>query len=110
MIGVLLIFVAYFLFIEVKSLLIGEAVDEETEKMLRDIILRTEAVDKIIDLRTLYVGPMELFIAMKVIIGKDDDAVVITKTINEIEAEIRQEIPIANMIYIEPDLLRNDTK
>lgn len=105
-IGVLLVAVAVFLFHEVKSLLIGEAVDEVTEQKMRAIILAVEGVDHVVDLKTLYVGPMELFIAMKVTVGSDDSASVVTATIDEIEARLRQAFPIAKLIYVEPDLYK----
>ena len=105
-IGVLLIFVAYFLFTEVKSLLIGEAVDAATEKKMRQIILSVEGADKVVDLKTLYVGPMELFVAMKVTVGAEDSASIVAQTIDEIEARLRHEFPIARLIYVEPDLYK----
>jgi len=105
-IGVLLILVAYFLFNEVKSLLIGEAVDVATEKRMREIILSVEGADHVVDLKTLYVGPMELFVAMKVTVGAEDNASIVAQTIDEIEARLRREFPIARLIYVEPDLYK----
>lgn len=105
-IGVLLILVAYFLFNEVKSLLIGEAVDSMTEKKMREIILSVEGVDRVVDLKTLYVGPMELFVAMKVTVGAEDSAGIVAQTIDEIEARLRRDFPIARLIYVEPDLYK----
>jgi cation diffusion facilitator family transporter len=105
-IGVLLIGVAAILFREVKSLLIGEAVDDATEQQMRDIIQSVDGVNRIIDLKTLYVGPLELFIAMKVTVDEEDSARVVSNTINEIEARLRQTFPIARLIYVEPDLFR----
>lgn len=106
MIGVLLVVVAVVLFVEVKSLLIGEAVDNETEQKMRDIILSVDDVDRVVDLKTLYVGPQELFIAMKVTVGAEDSASIIAQAIDKIEARLRQEFPIAKLIYIEPDLYK----
>jgi cation diffusion facilitator family transporter len=106
MIGVLLIGVAFILFREVKSLLIGEAVDEITERKMRDLILSVDGVDLVVDLKTLYVGPMELFVAMKVTVDEEDSARVVSDTINEVEARLRQAFPIARLIYVEPDVYR----
>ena len=107
MIGVLLIGVAYVLFTEVKSLLIGEAVDISTERKMRKIILSAERVNHLVDLKTLYVGPMELFIAMKVIVNAEDSARIVAETIDEIEAKLRSEFPSARLIYIEPDIYKS---
>lgn len=106
LIGVLLIGVAFILFREVKSLLIGEAVDEITEQEMRDIILAVEGVDHVVDLKTLYVGPLELFIAMKITVGEEDSAGVVAETIDEVEARLRKAFPIARLIYVEPDLYK----
>lgn len=106
MIGLLLVCVAVILFREVKSLLIGEAVDLATEKKMRSIILSVEGVDKVVDLKTLYVGPRELFIAMKVTVSAEDNAVLIAQTIDEVEARLRREFSIARLIYVEPDLYK----
>lgn len=105
-IGALLIAVAFILFHEVKSLLIGEAVDPATEKQMRKLILSVEGVDRVVDLKTLYVGPLELFIAMKITVGEEDNARVVAETIDEVEARLRREFPIARLIYVEPDLYK----
>lgn len=106
LIGVLLVIVAGILFAEVQSLLIGEAVDSETEKKIREIILSVEDVDHVVDLKTLYLGPQELFIAMKVTIGKEDSAIAIAHAIDTVEARLRKEFPIAKLIYVEPDIYK----
>lgn len=105
-IGVLLVTVAAILFTEVKSLLIGEAVDDDAEQKMREIILSVEDVDHVVDLKTLYTGPSELFIAMKVTVGAEDSAATVAHAIDEIEARLRKEFPIATLIYIEPDLYK----
>lgn len=105
-IGGLLVCVAFILFREVKSLLIGEAVGSSQERKLREIILGVEGVTKLVDLKTLYTGPMELFIAMKIIVDEEDTARYVSKTIDEVEAKIRKAFPIARLIYVEPDLYK----
>lgn len=106
LIGFLLVAVAVILFREVKSLLIGEAADDEMEKLMLGIIEGVAGVDRVVDLKTLYVGPMELFIAMKVIVAHDDSARAVALMIDEVEARLRQAFPIAKLIYIEPDLYK----
>lgn len=105
-IGALLVMVAAILFHEVKSLLIGEAADIVTERHMREIITGVEGVDHVVDLKTLYVGPMELFIAMKITVRHDDTASIVTQTIDEVEARLRAAFPIAKLIYVEPDLFK----
>lgn len=107
-IGVLLIFVAVILFHEVKSLLIGEAIDADGEVKMRDIIASVEGVERLVDLKTLYVGPMELFITMKITVADDSNIKAVSKTIDVIEAKLRKEFPIARLIYIEPDIYKTE--
>ncbi len=109
-IGVLLIIAASFMFVEIRSLLIGEGADEKTLESIRGEILKVKDVENIVDLKTLYVGPAELFIAMKVIVQHDDQAHIVADAIDEIEARIRKVIPEAKLIYVEPDLYKTPKK
>lgn len=106
MIGALLVAVASILFLEVQSLLIGEGADEATVAIITEQILAVEAVNQIVDLKTLYVGPSEMFIAMKVTVDAIDSADTVADAIDEIEARIRVQVPFAKNIYVEPDILR----
>ena len=56
-IGVVLIVVAVFLAIEVKSLLLGERADEEIERAVRDIVRAGGPITEILSLITLQQGP-----------------------------------------------------
>ena len=107
MIGGLLVFVAIFLFREIQSLLIGESVDADTDKKMRKVVMSVEDVDHLVDLKTLYTGPNELFIAMKIIVSGNDSAKVVANAIDEVEARLRREFPIARLIYIEPDVYKS---
>ncbi len=102
-IGVLLIVVAVFLGREVVSLLIGEAADPETEAKIRQIVLKVDDVERIINLRTVYVGPSDLFVAMKVAVDGRDSGRQITQAIDQIKLQLRQSFPIVHRVYIEPD-------
>ena len=106
-IGMLLVCVAVILFREAQSLLIGEAADGTTERKIRQIVLEVEDIDKVVDLKTLYTGPQELFIAMKVTVGRNDEAHEISRAIDDVEARLRHEFPIARLIYIEPDIYKS---
>lgn len=110
LIGVLLVVVAVFLFVEVKSLLIGEAVDVGMERDMRKLIVSVEGVGHLVDLKTLYVAPMEVFIAMKITVDGADSAAEVAKTIDLVEARLRNAFPVARLIYIEPDLYRTSAQ
>ena len=106
LIGALLVVVAVILFIEAQSLLIGEGVDATTERRMRKIILGVANVTHVVDFKTLYTGPSDIFIAMKVTVGAEDSATEVARAIDEIEARLRHEFPMAKLIYVEPDLFK----
>ena len=103
-IGVLLIAVAIFLGREVASLLIGEAADAATETKIRQIVLEVEDVERIINLKTVYIGPSDLFVAMKVAVDGDDNSRRIAMAIDRIKGQLRRAFPIIHRVYIEPEI------
>ncbi len=103
-IGVLLAVIAVVLAIEMKSLLIGESASEADVSLLRDVILSCEEVKRIIHMRTLHVGPEELLVAAKLEFDSSLTLREISPLINEVEARLRESVPIATIIYIEPDV------
>jgi divalent metal cation (Fe/Co/Zn/Cd) transporter len=97
---------AVLLAVEVKSLLIGESASEENIRLIRGAILDCADIDAVIHMRTMHLGPEELLVAAKVAVDAEDDARRVTRAIDEAERRIREAVPIAKIIYIEPDLLR----
>ncbi|GGR28378.1 cation diffusion facilitator family transporter [Agromyces mediolanus] len=104
MIGTLLIVVAIVLGIETKSLLVGEgANDADVEKIERAITAGPE-IERIIHMKTLYLGPDELLVAAKLGFAADQRLLEVAAATNVIEQRIRQAVPAARVIYIEPDV------
>lgn len=107
-IGVLLVTIAAVLALEVKSLLIGEAASGEHVRLIEQAITARSDVHSVIHMRTLHLGPEELLVAAKIAIDSEDSAREIARAIDGAEARIRAAVPIARLIYLEPDLLRVD--
>lgn len=103
-IGVLLIAVAIVLAIEMKSLLIGEGATKEDTARIAKILNDNGGVESIIHMKTLYLGPEELMVAAKVAFPPHTDIEHIATTINDLESQLRSEVPHARVIYLEPDL------
>jgi cation diffusion facilitator family transporter len=104
MIGLLLVLIAVILALETKSLLLGEgAAAEELAKIEKAVVAGT-GVERIIHMKTLHLGPEELLVAAKIAVGRRDSAEDIARHINECEARIRAAVPIARVIYLEPDI------
>jgi cation diffusion facilitator family transporter len=103
-IGLLLVVVAVVLAIETKSLLLGEAATPQMRLRIREALTADGAVEGVIHMRTLHLGPEELLVAAKVAVRRTDSAGEVARAINEAENRIREAVPIAEMIYLEPDL------
>jgi cation diffusion facilitator family transporter len=107
-IGALLVVIAVILAIEMRSLLIGESASLRMQQEIASAIEGAREVRRIIHLRTMHLGPDELLVAAKV----DLDAPTVpdvAKAIDVIEARVRAAVPIARVVYVEPDLYRTDT-
>jgi len=105
-IGSLLLVIAVFLALEMSSMLVGEgAIPEQTSAILA--ALESEpSVERVIHLRTLHTGPDELLVAAKIAVRHDDTAAGVAVAIDGAERRIRDAVPEARWIYLEPDLER----
>jgi cation diffusion facilitator family transporter len=106
-IGVLLILIAIVLAAETKSLLLGEAAGAEEVEKIRTAIVDGETVTGLIHMRTLHLGPEELLVAAKIAVRHEDTAARVAEAIDAAEARIREAVPIARVIYLEPDIPRS---
>ena len=105
-IGALLAVVAVILAVEMKSLLIGESAGRDVEREIVDAIEDGPEVDGVIHLRTLHVGPETLLVAAKIAVTETESAVQVARGIDAAERRIRAAVPIAQLIFLEPDLYR----
>ncbi|MEP6599023.1 MAG: cation diffusion facilitator family transporter [Actinomycetota bacterium] len=105
-IGVLLLTVAAVLIIETKSLLIGEAASKSDIATIRSNLLGP-GVERVIHLRTMHLGPEELLVGAKVAIPASLSSAELVAAIDEAESRVRQAVPSARVIYLEPDLDRS---
>jgi cation diffusion facilitator family transporter len=105
-IGLVLVAIAVVLAVETKSLLVGESATPEQVAEIHAALLAEPGIDRIIHLRTVHLGPDELLVAAKVGVEPGDGAADISQAINGAEARIREIVPAAKVIYLEPDLYR----
>ncbi|MCC5580453.1 cation diffusion facilitator family transporter [Microtetraspora sp. AC03309] len=108
MIGVLLAAIAVVLALETKSLLIGESAAPEIEERICSALEGAPEVTKVIHMRTLHLGPEELLVAAKIAVEHDDTAAQVAQGIDDAERRIREAVPMARVIYLEPDLYRSN--
>ena len=105
-IGVLLVVIAVILAIETKSLLLGESATPEDQRKIIEALENGSPPLSVIHMRTLHLGPDEILVAAKVAVQHDDTAAGIAGAIDEAERRIREGVPAARVIYLEPDLRR----
>lgn len=105
MIGLLLVVIAVILAVEMKSLLIGEGASRGHQRAIRDA-LPGEGVESIIHMKTLHLGPEELLVAAKIAVTAASTGEEVAQAINDAERRVRAAVPIARVIYLEPDLRR----
>ncbi|MFE1909018.1 cation diffusion facilitator family transporter [Streptomyces gardneri] len=103
-IGVLLIVIAIVLAAETKSLLLGESAGIDDVKKIEAAVVDGDTVTRLIHMRTLHLGPEELLVAAKVAVRHDETASEVANAINAAEERIRAAVPIARVIYLEPDI------
>ncbi|MGR0221838.1 cation diffusion facilitator family transporter [Agromyces sp. ZXT2-6] len=104
MIGALLIVVAIILGIETKSLLVGEGANEADLGRIEEAILSGPEAERIIHMKTLYLGPDELLVAAKIGFHADQRLQQVATAVNVIERRVRDAVPAARVIYLEPDI------
>lgn len=105
-IGTLLVVVAIILGIETKSLLVGEGANKKDVESIREAINGTERVESLVYMKTLYLGPDELLVAAKVTFQRQERMSDVADAINAVEVRIREAVPVARVIFIEPDVYR----
>jgi len=105
-IGVLLIVIAATLMVEMKGLLIGEGADPAVVASIRQALLSDPRLLRVIHLRTEHLGPDDLLVAAKIELPPELPMEEVAKVIDAAEARVRSEVPIARMIFLEPDVFR----
>ncbi len=104
LIGVLLIAVAIIVGVEVKSLLVGEGASDEDVAKIEQALLANSEVERIIHMKTLYLGPDEFMVGAKIGVAAERTMREVSVIVNLAERRIREAVPAARIIYIEPDV------
>lgn len=101
-VGILLVSVAAFLFLEIKALMIGQSVDPVVRRALREHIFhKCDQIEHTYDCTTLQMGS-EAVLLMRVRMVEKEDAKKIIEDIDAIEKSISEKFPQFTTIFIEP--------
>jgi len=106
-IGTLLVVIAVILVIEMKGLLIGEGASPAALTSIKQAMESTDRVRRVIHLKTQHIGPDELLVGAKLSFDSTLDLPALAEAINEVEHRVREAVPAARVIYIEPDIERS---
>jgi cation diffusion facilitator family transporter len=105
-VGLLLACAAFIVGYETKSLLIGESATEEMSARIVAALEDGPEGFRVIHLRTSHIGPESLLVAAKISVPGTQLATELAAGINACEGRIREAVPIAETIYLEPDIYR----
>jgi cation diffusion facilitator family transporter len=103
-VGVLLACAAFVVGAETKSLLIGESASPEMSAAIVRALEDGPEGLRVIHLRTSHVGPESLLVAGKVEVPGSLPAADLVARIDAAEKRVRAAVPIAETIYLEPDI------
>jgi cation diffusion facilitator family transporter len=103
-IGLLLACVAAVVAVETKSLLIGESASPDAESKIVAALEDGPEVERVIHMRTVHLSPESLMVAAKVAVHREDSADTIVRGIDAAERRVREAVPMAHVIYLEPDI------
>jgi cation diffusion facilitator family transporter len=101
-VGVLLVWVAIAVGRDTKGLLIGEAAPHDERQRLREVITRHDDVERVRDLRTMYVGPESLLVAARVDLADGLPAKRVEEFAAEIDAQLRDAVPTVDQVFLDP--------
>jgi cation diffusion facilitator family transporter len=103
-IGVVLIGVAVFLAVEVKSLLLGESADPELDAAVREVVKEEAVVRGLMQLMSIQQGPGEVLVLLKLRFVPSLTSSQVAEGIDRFEAKLRARRPDIRWIFVEPDL------
>ncbi len=104
LIGLVLICVAIFLSVEVKSLLIGESADPSITHTAEAIVIEHPNIKSLINCITIQQGPGEVIACIKIKCNAHLTALEVSNLINEFEHQLRSKCPEVRWLFVEPDL------
>lgn len=102
-IGVILIFISIFIGWRIQSLIVGRSAEPELRELIDSIIEKDDAIDILLNSITMHLGP-EVMLAAKIKMKAGLSIEEAVKHINELEVEIKRQVPMVKWCFIEPDI------
>lgn len=102
-IGVLLVFVAVFVAIEVKALLIGQSADPELKAGIHEFLSARPEIARLFNVITLQLGP-DVMVAVKAEMRGELSGRALVEAINAVESNLKARFPEIRWSFFEPDV------
>lgn len=103
LVGVVLVLVAVFLAVEVKSLLVGESADPSITAGVREVVAGSTEITALHRLISIQQGPGEVMVAMKVGVAPHLAGDHLYDAINRFEGAVKARCPEVKWLFVEPD-------
>jgi len=103
LIGFILAGTAIWLAYETKSLLIGESANPEVVEAIRAIATDTPEIHHVNEVLTMHMGPDFILVNISVEFEDSAHADAIERAVRELESRLKEKIPRAKRIFIEPE-------
>jgi len=102
-IGVILIFISIFIGWRIQSLIVGRSAEAELRELIDSIIEKDDAIEKLLNTITMHLGP-DVMLAAKIKMKASLSIEEAVNHINELEVEIKRQVPVVKWCFIEPDI------
>ncbi len=102
LVGLLLVFVSMILARESRSLLMGEGIAPETQKKIKAMVEKDEAVIKVSNILSTYQSPEEVILMLLIQFKHDLDTDEITNAIERIRNAIKEKFTLVEFVLIQP--------
>ena len=102
-IGVILIFISIFIGWRIQSLIVGRSAEPELRELIDSIIEKDDAIETLLNSITMHLGP-DVMLAAKIKMKAGLSIEEAVKQINELEVEIKRQVPSIVWCFIEPDI------
>ncbi len=100
-IGLIIAALSFLLVLDVKDLLVGRSAPPEVENRIRRVVERFNRVQKVLDLRTMYIGSGSLLVNLEVHVAARLKTEEIEQLIDRIKERVRHEVPGVRHIQVE---------
>jgi len=102
-IGVILLALALLLIFSTKELVTGRSAPEEMELKIHDAAMKIPEVQRVLDLRTMMLGPDKVLANIEIHLQDDLTTDEIEKIIDKIKRRVRRDVPIEVHVNVEPE-------